>query len=284
MGEPSTNRTSQIIIPSKGDQHAFVQKHWSIHHTENERTTLEQQYSLKDCPDPSCLNCFSKPTPIPEDFDTFFQTITKYQDITDYTGRTVELFEKYIQEEDSTKQVQLAVTVAVSLIYGQAYWQGTTTLADIVNLIKAYQRGELTPELEEEKEIADTSFIQDTQQLYTSSLNSENIEEEEEQEQIPLNITPKGKEKQLLLTPPRTEIRNYFNQFHRPDTPINRPRNKRLVRPIITTSTTSDMDLLAQAMTRLTEHITTTGTHGPREYTLMKIDSFYRDEQDPMEW
>jgi hypothetical protein len=44
------------------------------------------------------------------------------------------------------------------------------------------------------------------------------------------------------------------------------------------------MDLLAQAMTRLTEPITITGTHGPREYTLMKIDSFYGDEQDPMEW
>ena len=117
MGEPSTNKTSQITIPPKGDQYTFVQKHWNIYHTENERTTLDQQYSLKDCPDPSCLECFPKPTLIPEDFDIFFQTITKYQDITDYTGRIVELFRKYTQEEDSNKQTQLAVTVAVSFVY-----------------------------------------------------------------------------------------------------------------------------------------------------------------------
>ncbi len=286
MGEPSTKRTSQITIPSKTDQYSFVQKHWNIHHTQNERTPLEQQYSLKDCPDPSCLDCFPKPVSISDNFDTFFQTIAKYQDITDYTGRTVELFEKYIEEEDSTKRTQLAVTVAVSLVYGRTYWQGATNLSDIVDLIETYQKGELILELEEE-EIADTSFIQDTEQLYTSSLASEDIEEEkegQEQEPTPLNITPQRKEKQPLLTPPRTEIRNYFNQFHRPDTPINRPRNKRLVRPTMTTSTTNNMDLLAQAMTRLTEHITNVGTSTSREYTLMKIDSFSGDEQDPMEW
>src|SRR3954470_2136081 len=129
MGEPST---SKIIIPPKKDQYTFARKHWDIHHTGNERTPLEQKQALKDTPDPSCLTCFPKPISIPEDFDTFFQKVTKYQDITDYTGRTVELFGKYNKEENPTTQTQLAVTVAISLIYGETYWKGTTDLSDIV--------------------------------------------------------------------------------------------------------------------------------------------------------
>jgi hypothetical protein len=93
---------------------------------------------LKDCPDPSCSKCYPPPTTIPKEFDTFYRTIIQYQDIINYTGRTVELFEKYNQETDLGKKSQLAVTVAVSLAYGKTYWEGTANLVDIVDLIEDY--------------------------------------------------------------------------------------------------------------------------------------------------
>ena len=150
MGEPSTSKSNNIIIPSKEDQFNFVKKHWNIHQSKNKRTPLELQHSLKDCPDLSCLDCYPKPITISKDFIDFYQTIIRYQDITAYTGRTVELFEKYNQETNPIKQHQLAITVAVSLAYGQDYWQGTTDLSDIVNLIEAHRKGELIPRQIEE--------------------------------------------------------------------------------------------------------------------------------------
>src|SRR4051812_47460586 len=309
MREPSTSKVNNITIPTKKDQHDFLETHWQIHKSEGKRMAQEQQKLLEDNPNPSCPTCYSKSTTVSEEFDNFFQTITQYQDITDYTGRTEELFKFYNQATDIQKQSQLAVAVAVSFNYGSTYWKGNSDLTAVIELIKAYQKGalqqepaeELQEELElvEENPIADTSFIDNTNKLFQySSITSDS---EYEAEQNP-PVIPSRKDKGPLHTLPRSEIQNFFEKFQqRPDTPtpIVRSRALHFKRPILTkrpvstrrpipttmtTSTSSSMDLLAQAMAKLTDHVTNSGNNRPREYSLMKIDTFSGDEQDPMEW
>jgi hypothetical protein len=131
MATASTSKASNNILskpPAKLEFQRIIVSHWQIHQDkESEDITQEEEaQKLEAQPDFSCETCYPCPKEVEQRFYNFFEAITKAvptQYILKFNQKTIEIFEQYIQEEDTDQQIQLCASLVLTFTYHSSYWK-----------------------------------------------------------------------------------------------------------------------------------------------------------------